>query len=243
MEASLKRSHTRIFPTHALSWFMVGLLLAYIEAAALLAPLGVPLLPGAWIRDILRQHLGFVLLLAGIPLALYVLVWRAADLFDWLRSPRSLTVDAEGLSADARRIRWRDVHEFTEDSARDLLVLRHTGGTLRVWLSLWTDAGALHESLHEHAVAKLLPRVSQRVASGEAVRFGPLTLGSAGLTHRGQLMRWDDIESIRFQDEVDTGVASRELIIVAGGRTRKFDEAKVLNAPVLLAYLSDRLAG
>lgn len=42
---------------------------------------------------------------------------------------------------------------------------------------------------------------------------------------------------------MDQGYASRELNIVAQGRTRKFDEAKVINAPVLLACLSGRLAG
>ncbi|NOK34777.1 hypothetical protein HMI49_16380 [Corallococcus exercitus] len=243
MEASLKRSHHKIFPTHSLSWFLAGLALLYVEAAALLDPLGVPLLPHRMIQDVLQSPFGFHLLLLGIPCCVYVLGWRARDLFAWLWAPHVVTVDDEGLRADVTRIRWRDVREVVEQHAHDRLVLRHAGGTLRLRLDLWSDADALHEAVLSQVVPRLLERVSLQVSAGQPVRFGPLTLGDAGLTHRGRLWRWDDIESIRLQDEVDQGFASRELIIVAQGRTRKFDEAKVINAPVLLAYLSDRLAG
>ncbi|RKH67365.1 hypothetical protein D7W81_14015 [Corallococcus aberystwythensis] len=243
LEASLKHSHHKLFPTHSLSWFLAGLALLYIEAAALLDPLGVPLLPHQMVQDVLRSPFGFSLLLLGIPCCIYVLGWRASDLFAWLRAPRTLTVDDSGLSADGTRIRWRDVREIVEQHAHDRVLLRHAGGTLRLRLDLWSDAEALHAVVLEQVVSRLLERVNLQVSAGQPVRFGPLTLGDAGLTHRGRLWRWDDIESIRLQDEVDQGFASRELIIVAQGRTRKFDEAKVINAPVLLAYLSDRLAG
>ncbi|WP_244981785.1 hypothetical protein [Corallococcus exercitus] len=226
-----------------MSWFLAGLALLYVEAAALLDPLGVPLLPHRMIQDVLQSPFGFHLLLLGIPCCVYVLGWRARDLFAWLWAPHVVTVDDEGLRADVTRIRWRDVREVVEQHAHDRLVLRHAGGTLRLRLDLWSDADALHEAVLSQVVPRLLERVSLQVSAGQPVRFGPLTLGDAGLTHRGRLWRWDDIESIRLQDEVDQGFASRELIIVAQGRTRKFDEAKVINAPVLLAYLSDRLAG
>ncbi|MFP2899763.1 hypothetical protein [Corallococcus sp. 4LFB] len=226
-----------------MTWFLAGLALLYVEAAALLDPLGVPLLPHRMIQDVLRSPFGFSLLLLGIPCCIYVLGWRAGDLFAWLRAPHALTVDEDGLRAGTPRIRWRDVREIVEQHAHDRLILRHAGGTLRLRLDLWSDAGALREAVLGQVVSRLLERVSLQVSAGQPVRFGPLTLGDAGLTHRGRLWRWDDIESIRLQDEVDLGFASRELIIVAQGRTRKFDEAKVINAPVLLAYLSDRLAG
>ncbi|RKG99813.1 hypothetical protein D7X32_25440 [Corallococcus carmarthensis] len=243
LEASLKHSHHKIFPTHSLSWFLAGLALFYVEAAALLDPLGVPLLPHRMIQDVLRSPFGFHLLLLGIPCCLYVLGWRARDLFAWLWAPHALTVDDEGLRADATRIRWRDVREIIEQHAHDRVILRHTGGTLRLRLDLWSDAETLHEAVTAQVVSRLLERVNLQVSAGKPVRFGPLTLGDAGLIHRGRLLRWADIESIRLQDEVDQGYSSRELVIVAQGRTRKFDEAKVINAPVLLAYLSDRLAG
>jgi hypothetical protein len=243
LEASLKHSHHKILPTHSVYWLLAGLALLYVEAAALLEPLGVPLLPHGMVQDVLRSGYGFSLLLLGIPCCIWVLGWRARDLFAWLWAPHTLTVDDDGLRADATRIRWRDVREIIEQHADDRIILRHTGGTLRLRLDLWSDPDVLHEAVVGQVVSRLLERVSHQVSAGKPVRFGPLVLGDAGLIHRGKLWRWDDIESIRLQDEVDQGYASRELVIVAQGRSRKFDEAKVTNAPVLLAYLSGRLAG
>lgn len=225
-------------------WFLAGLALLYVEAAALLDPLGVPLLPHQMVQDVLhRSGFGFYLLLLGIPCCIWVLGWRANDLFAWMMAPRTLTVDDECLRADGMRIRWRDVREIVEQHGNDCVILRHTGGKLRLRLYLWSDPDVLHEAVLEQVVSRLLERVSHQVSAGKPVRFGPLVLGDAGLIHRGRLWRWDDIESIRLQDEVDQGYASRELVIVAQGKARKFDEAKVINSPVLLAYLSDRLAG
>ncbi|WP_375743571.1 hypothetical protein NR800_36585 [Corallococcus interemptor] len=243
LEAALKHAHHKILPTHSVYWFLAGLALLYVEAAALLEPLGVPLLPRPWVQDVLRSGFGFSLLLVGIPCCIWVLGWRANDLFVWLMAPHTLTVDDEGLRVGGTRIRWRDVREITEVYADDRVILRHAGGTLRLRLYLWSDPDVLHEVVLEQVVSRLLARVSHQVSAGKPVRFGPLVLSDVGLIHRRKLWRWDDIESIRLQDEVDQGHASRELIIVAQGRPRKFDEAKVINAPVLLAYLSDRLAG
>ncbi|WP_237726580.1 hypothetical protein [Corallococcus coralloides] len=224
-------------------WFLAGLALLYVEAAALLDPLGVPLLPHQVVQDVLRSGFGFYLLLLCVPYCIWILGWRANDLYAWLMAPHTLTVDDEALRADGMRIRWRDVREIIEQHADDRLILRHTGGTLRLRLYLWSDPDVLHEAVLEQVVSRLLARVSHQVSEGKPVRFGPLVLGDAGLIHRGKLWRWGDIESIRLQDEVEQGQTSRDLVIVAQGRTRKFDEAKVINSPVLLAYLSDRLAG
>ncbi|MGE6757838.1 DUF6585 family protein [Corallococcus interemptor] len=243
LEAALKHTHHKILPTRALYWFLAGLALLYVEAAALLDPLGVPLLPHRWVQDVLRSGFGFSLLLAGIPYCIWILGWRANDLFAWLMAPHTLTVDDEGLRADATRIRWRDVREIVEQTSDDHVLLRHTGGALKLRLYLWSDPDVLHEAVLEQVVSRLLERVNHQVSAGKPVRFGPLVLSDAGLIHRKKLWRWGDIESIRLQDEVDQGHASRELVIVAQGRPRKFDEAKVINAPVLLAYLSGRLAG
>lgn len=143
LEASLKHSHHKHLPTHSVYWFLAGLALLYVEAAALLDPLGVPLLPHSVVQDVLRSGFGFSLLLLGIPCCLWGLGWRARDLFAWLLAPHTLTVEAEGLRADATWIRWRDVREIVEQRAHDRLILRHAGGTLRLRLDLrtrWTRA-------------------------------------------------------------------------------------------------------
>jgi hypothetical protein len=135
------------------------------------------------------------------------------------------------------------VKSIVEQHPYDRIVLRHRGGTYRLRLGLWSDAEHLRHEVTGHVVSALLDGVSRQVAAGRPVHFGPLILSNAGLTHKGRLMRWEDIDSIRLQDEEDHAVATRELVIVAQGKPRKIDEAKVVNAPVLLAYLSDRLAG
>ncbi|RKG85001.1 DUF6585 family protein [Corallococcus terminator] len=239
----MKRSHSLVFPTPVLFWFFAGLVLSYLVVAALLAPAGVHLLPLDMVMGLLRSNMGFFILLFGLPCGIYLIGWRASDLFVWMRAPHSLSLDDQGLRAGDVRIAWRDVESVLEIQNHDRIVLRHRGGSYKLRLNLWSDAEALHQGVMEHVVPELLERVSREVAEGQAVRFGPLTLDDAGLTHKGRLLRWEDIESIRVQDEFDTGVSTRELVIVAQGKPRKIDEAKIPNAPVLLAYLSDRLAG
>ncbi|TSC34173.1 hypothetical protein FOF48_03800 [Corallococcus sp. Z5C101001] len=243
MEAALKRSYPRNFPTHSLYWFVGGGVLIYVVAAAFLAPTSVRLLPLEVIQALFHDRFGPFILLFGAPCGIYLIGWRADDLFVWMVAPRALTLDDEGLRDGDTRVRWRDVREIVEQPAHDRVVLRHAGGRYRLRLGLWGDSEELHQEVQGQVVSRLLERVHLQVAAGQEVRFGPLTLGDAGLTHKGRLLTWEDIESIRLQDEVDHGVAARELVIVAQGRTRKFDTSKIVNAPVLLAYLSDRLAG
>ncbi|AEI64947.1 hypothetical protein LILAB_15220 [Corallococcus macrosporus] len=211
-------------------------------AAAFLSFGSIYLLPRDFIKGLFRAQSAPIALLAGIPCGLYFIFWRASDVFVWLRSPPMLEVDEEGLRAGGTRIAWRNVNSITSVQDDDRLVLRHRGGTYRLRLNLWTDADELHDHVTRHTVNVLLPGVHRQVNAGKAVKFGPLTLSGAGLTHKKKLMRWDDIESIRFQDELDSGVSTRELVIAAQGRPLRIDEARITNAPVLLAYLSQRLA-
>lgn len=243
LEAALKRSHILLFPTPDLFWLVAGFVMIYLVAAALLAPTPLHLLPQGVIESLLRSRFGFSILLLCIPCGIYAIAWRARDIFAWMRAPRSLEVDDEGLRAPNTRIAWRDVSAIVDQHQHDRVVLRHRGGTYRLQLNLWSDAEHLHRAVTRHVVPRLLDRVNHQVAAGQSVQFGPLTLNGEGLTHKGRLMRWEEIESIRLQDEEDDAVATRELVIVAQGKSRKIDEAKVINAPVLLAYLSARLGG
>ncbi|MCY1033357.1 hypothetical protein OV207_18025 [Corallococcus sp. BB11-1] len=239
----MKRSHSLVFPTSVLYWFFAGLALSYVVLAMLLVPASVHLLPRDMVVGLLQSPMGFFILLFGLPCGIYFIGWRASDLFVWLRAPHSLSLDDEGLRVGALRIAWRNVESVLEVQNHDRVVLRHRDGSYKLRLNLWSDAEALHQDVMEHVVPELLERVREEVAAGRAVRFGPLTLEDAGLSHKGRLMRWEEIESLRFQDEFDHGVSTRQLVIVAHGKPRKIDEAKIPNAPVLLAYLSDRLAG
>ncbi|WP_141592526.1 DUF6585 family protein [Myxococcus sp. AB056] len=241
-ESSLKRSHTREFPTHVLYWLAAGFALIYVVAAAFLSFGKIYLLPQDFIKGILRYDSAPIVLLAGVPCGLYFIFWRASDVFAWLAAPPKLVVDEECLRAGDTRIAWRNVSAIITEQNHDRLVLRHRGGTYRLRLNLWSDADELYAHVADHVVDALIDGVHRQVNAGKAVQFGPLTLSDAGLTHKKRLMRWDDIESIRFQDEFDSGVSTRELVIAAQGKPLKIDEARIVNAPVLLAYLSQRLA-
>ncbi|WNZ61071.1 hypothetical protein QEG98_34975 [Myxococcus sp. MxC21-1] len=241
-ESSLKRSHTREFPTHVLYWLAAGFALIYVVAAAFLSFGKIYLLPQDFIKGLLRYNAAPIVLLAGIPCGLYFIFWRASDLFAWLAAPPKLVVDEESLRAGDTRIAWRNVSAIITVQNHDRLVLRHRGGSYRLRLNLWSDADELYAHVTDHVVDALIDGVHRQVNAGKAVQFGPLTLSGAGLTHKKRLMRWDDIESIRFQDEFGDGVSTRELIIAAQGKPLKIDEARIVNAPVLLAYLSQRLA-
>ena len=239
----MKRSHSLVFPTPVLYWFFAGLVMSYLVVAMLLAPASVHLLPRDMIVSLLQSHMGFFILLFGLPCGIYLIGWRASDLFVWMRAPHSLSLDDDGLRAGTVRIPWRDVESVLEVHNHDRVVLRHRGGSYKLRLNLWSDAEELHQEVMEHVVPELLERVHSQLDAGQPVHFGPLTLGGEGLTHKGRLLRWEEIESIRLQNEFDQGVSTRELVIVAQGKPRKIDEANILIAPVLLAYLSDRLAG
>nr|WP_253816942.1 DUF6585 family protein [Myxococcus xanthus] len=211
-------------------------------AAAFLSFGKIYLLPQDFIKGMFRYNSAPIVLLAGIPCGLYFIFWRAGDLFAWLAAPPKLVVDEECLRAGDTRIAWRNVSAIIAVQNHDRLILRHRGGTYRLRLNLWSDADELYAHVTDHVVDALIDGVHRQVNAGKAVQFGPLTLSGAGLTHKKRLMRWDDIESIRFQNEFEDGVSTRELIIAAQGKPLKIDEARIVNAPVLMAYLSQRLA-
>jgi hypothetical protein len=239
----LKHSYTLVFPRHTLWWLVMGLVLIYVVLAMLLTPASIHLLPREMVVGMLRSTYGFPTLLLGIPCGIYLMAWRASDFFVWWWSPRSLVVDDRGLRSGSTSLAWGQVRSIVRRHQEDQLVLRHDRGTYRLRLYLWSDPDELEALVTDSVVSELLEEVHHQVSQGEAVPFGPLTLSDAGLTYKRRLIHWDDIDSIRFQDESDTGAETRELILTVNGRRHKLDEAKVVNAPVLLAYLSARLAG
>ncbi|QSQ16384.1 DUF6585 family protein [Myxococcus landrumensis] len=219
----------------------MGFVLIYLSSAALLESVSIYLLPGVVIRTLLRSQFGFFLLLLGIPSGLYMLGWRGIDFFFWALSPRLLVVDAQGLRSGKASLLWKDLQSVVRNHDQDRMDFRHSHGKYRLRMHLWSDADHLEEHVTERVISTLLPRVHRQVVAGEEVPFGPLTLSEDGLALKRKLFQWEDIDSIRFQDSDDSGVASRTLFLTANGRVHKIDEEKIVNAPVLLAYLSARL--
>lgn len=221
----------------------MGLVLIYLSTAALMESLSIYLVPEAVLRALLRSQFGFFLLLLGIPSGLYMLGWRGIDFFFWALSPRLLVVDAQGLRSGKVSLLWKDLKSVVRNHDQDRMDIRHGHGKYRLRMHLWSDGDHLEAHVTERIISTLLPRVHRQVAAGEEVPFGPLTLSEDGLAYKRKLFQWDDIDSLRFQDSDDSGLASRTLFLTANGRLHKIDEEKIVNAPVLLAYLAARLEG
>jgi len=73
------------------------------------------------------------------------------------------------------------------------------------------------------------------------VAFGALELSAEGLLHKGQLIAWSSIDTIRTQSDAEDMDVDEHLVIVANGKTRKVDRSKIDNEPVLIACLMQRL--
>ncbi|WP_228556882.1 DUF6585 family protein [Myxococcus sp. AB025B] len=232
-----------VFPTHTLSWLAGGLVLIYFVLAMVLTPSGIHLLPADMVKGMVRSQTGFAFALLGIPCGLYLILWRAGDLFAWLLSPNSLVLDARGIHVGKKSVLWRDMTSIVREHNNECLVLAHRDSKYRLRLHLWSDSDELEAVVTQQVVSMLLPAIRRQVARGEQVRFGPLSVRAEGLVFKKQLIAWEDIESLRLQDDFEQGVSTRELHILANGRLRKIDEEKLVNAPVLFSYLSDRLAG
>ncbi|MCP3062254.1 hypothetical protein LXT21_26035 [Myxococcus sp. K38C18041901] len=232
-----------VFPTHTLYWLAGGIVLIYFVLAMVLTPAGIHLLPVDMVKGMVRSQTGFAFALLGIPCGLYLILWRAGDLFYWMFSPSSLELDARGIHVGKTSVLWRDMTSIVREHNNECLILAHRGSKYRLRLHLWSDSDELEAVVTQQVISMLLPVIRRQVVRGEQVGFGPLSVRAEGLVFKKKLIEWDDIESLRLQDDFEQGVSTRELHILANGRLHKIDEEKILNAPVLFSYLSDRLAG
>ncbi|WP_454908685.1 hypothetical protein [Variovorax gossypii] len=124
-----------------------------------------------------------------------------------------------------------------------MLLERRDGRTLRLRLNLWEASDALLADVEAAVGATMADDVERRLHAGEAVMFGALGLQAAGLLHKGQLITWSSIDTIRTQSDEEGMEVDEHLVIVAHGKPRKIDRSKIDNEPVLMACLLQRLPG
>ena len=234
--------HTRIFPRYAFYCVLGGLAAIYVFCAMMLVPAKIYILPYLITPDFVRYKGAFFVLVLAIPAAIYLICWKGSDFFAWWRTPQTLTVDAQGLQAGTKIVAFADVTRLRHRHNRNhLLLTTRNGKTQRLRLDLWDDASALVAEV-EDAVSEVLRHdVERRLHEGDTVAFGALELNAEGLLHKGQLIAWSSIDTIRTQSDAEDMDVDEHLVIVANGKTRKIDRSKIDNEPVLLACLMQRL--
>lgn len=234
--------HARIFPRYSFYCVLGGLAAIYVFCAMMLVPVKVYILPYLITPDFIRYRGAIVVLFLAIPSAIYLICWKGSDFFAWLRTPQQLTVGDRGLQLGERTLAFAEVTRIRHRHNRNHVLL--TGGdgkTLRLRLALWDDAAGLLAEVEEAVGEVMAHDVERRLHAGETVKFGALGLQAEGLMHKGQLIAWSSIDTIRTQSDEDGMDADEHLVIVANGKTRKIDRSRIDNEPVLLACLMQRL--
>ncbi|MCD7098261.1 hypothetical protein [Stenotrophomonas sp. MMGLT7] len=238
----MNQSFERILPRTALLYVAWGLALAYLFLAMLLAPLGVALLPHALTSQLLHYRAAALVFFLALPTAAYLIFWKGADLFAWLRAPATLRLDPGGIDDGRTRLPFAEVTQVRQLHARGhLLLWLRGGGRRRIRLALWRDGDALAAGVLEAVRAQLLQDARRRLDAGEVLDFGPLRVSGSGLWIKRTQLAWDQIERIRTQTEHEGVDTDETLVITAAGRHYKLDRSRIRNEPVLLAVLQQRL--
>ncbi len=234
--------HARIFPRYAFYCVLGGLAAIYVFCAMMLVPAKIYILPYLITPDIVRYKATLFVLVLAIPSAIYLICWKGSDFFAWWRTPEMLTVGEHGLQLGTHTVAFADVTRLRHRHNRNhLLITTRNGKTLRLRLDLWDHAEVLVAEVEEAVAEVLRHDVERRVHAGDTVAFGVLGLTAEGLMHKGQLIAWSSIDTIRTQSDAEGMDTDEHLVIVANGKTRKIDRSKIDNEPVLMTCLMQRL--
>ncbi|SFP24205.1 hypothetical protein SAMN03159339_1169 [Variovorax sp. 770b2] len=238
----MSMSHARIFPRYSFYCVLGGLAALYVFLAMMLVPIKVYILPYLITPAFIHHKGAIVVLFLAVPSAIYLIFWQGSDFFAWLRTPAQMTVGAQGLRLGDRTLAFADVTRFRHRHNRNHVLLdTRDGKTLRLRLNLWDAPDALLAAIEEAVGATMARDVERRLHAGETVKFGALGLQAEGLVHKGQLIAWSSIDTIRTQSDEDGMEVDEHLVIVAQGKSRKIDRSKIDNEPVLMACLMQRL--
>jgi hypothetical protein len=235
-------SHAKIFPRYSFFCVLGGLAALYVFCAMMLVPAKVYILPYLVTADFVRHRGAIVILFLAVPAAVYLICWQGSDFFAWLRTPGQLTVGAQDLQLGDRTVAFADLTRFRHRHNRNHVLLDTRGGkTLRLRLNLWQASDALLADVEQAVGDALAHHARRRLHAGETIDFGVLGLRTEGLVHKGQLLAWSSIDSIRTQSDEEGMEVDEHLVIVAHGKPRKIDRSKIDNEPVLMACLMQHL--
>ncbi|MET3498216.1 hypothetical protein [Variovorax boronicumulans] len=235
-------SHARIFPRHSFYCVLGGLAALYVFCAMMLVPVKVYILPYLITPDFIHHKGAIVVLFLAVPAAIYLICWQGSDFFAWLRTPKQLTLSEKALQLGDRTLAFADVTRIRHRHNRHhLLLATRDGKTLRLRLNLWDASDELLAGVEAAVGDTMAHEVERRLHAGETVKFGALGLQAEGLVHKGQLIAWSSIDTIRTQSDEEGMDVDEHLVIVAHGKSRKIDRSKIDNEPVLMACLMQRL--
>ncbi|MBJ3499694.1 hypothetical protein JGC20_25770, partial [Salmonella enterica subsp. enterica serovar Typhimurium] len=157
--------------------------------------------------------------LSGISLlvGLLFIIWKFSVTVLFLFTPRRMTLTETALQAGHRVIHYDALESMRLLHQSDKLILRHSGGKKYViYLDFWNDGNGIYDRL-----------------AAELVRRHGSALGA---------LPYAQIASIRTQREEGAGSSMSYLMIsTATGRICKIDRSTIVNEPLLLNFLSQRL--
>lgn len=125
----------------------------------------------------------------------------------------------------------------------DKLILRHSGGKKYViYLDFWNDGNGIYDRLAAELVRRHGSALGARLAADGRLKFGKVTALADRLEHKNRAVPYAQIASIRTQREEGAGSSMSYLMIsTATGRICKIDRSTIVNEPLLLNFLSQRL--
>jgi hypothetical protein len=142
---------------------------------------------------------------------------------------------AEDTPLEVLREDWRP-YVFIDSATSGKIVFRQH------WRRIVFEEFADSEDLTREIVGRCSPFMAERVRNdindGAAIEFGPLILSRDGLTHRGRILPWLQIEEVRFED--DSVIVSQLGDVQEWCRVRVND---LLLRTVLQLVISDLLPG
>ncbi|NDJ55306.1 MAG: hypothetical protein GYB68_19720 [Chloroflexi bacterium] len=165
---------------------------------------------------------------------------------------RTVSIHPEGIVDISGQkevvLRWEDVKEMyyavTQHKSygvntyrsHSYTVVSYAGDKL-VYGNGFSDIEKIGEALASRITATLLPKIIERIQSGETVAFGKLGMNRQGIVKGSQTVPWDEIEEVKLRQ----GFIS----IRKQGKWFNWTGIAVSNTPNVFVFLSlaDRMVG
>ncbi|PEH22931.1 hypothetical protein CBI74_00940 [Salmonella enterica] len=217
------RQYTRHLSLSELKWFAIGI--------------------GFFILSIATATVNYRLSGISLLVGLLFIIWKFSVTVLFLFTPRRMTLTETALQAGHRVIHYDALESMRLLHQSDKLILRHRGGKKYViYLDFWNDGNGIYDRLAAELVRRHGSALGARLAADGRLKFGKVTALADRLEHKNRAVPYAQIASIRTQREEGAGSSMSYLMIsTATGRICKIDRSTIVNEPLLLNFLSQRL--
>jgi hypothetical protein len=159
-----------------------------------------------------------------------------------LLAPLRVDLTPDGFAVGGEACRWDEVAAVREQldpgsrlNGLTVWVRRADGHTFRLSAARLAGLDRLLAVVHHHTLPRLAAEARAAVDRGEAVEFGPVEVGAAGLRARGRVLAWGEVAGVLPDEAGDLGVW-------AAGRGRAWLDVptgRVDNVRVLLQLVGE----